>query len=162
MTRVLVAVDETEESVRAAEVAHRLFGEEAEYIAVNVAVMVTDPATLPWWGAGWGVRYPIAYGSAWTYRSRDQSGIAAAETEVEGATDEARSVADRSGLTGAEAVGEVGDPAEEVLRVAEERAVDVIVLGTHDRGWFDRLLHPSVTKDVVRRSETPVLVVRSV
>jgi nucleotide-binding universal stress UspA family protein len=160
MIRVLVAVDETEESVRAAEVAHRLFGEEAEYVAVNVAVMVTDPSVLPWWGAGWGVSYPITYGSAWTYRSMDQSGISAAESEVEGATDEARSVADRSGLTGAEAVGEVGDPADAVLRVAQERAVDVIVLGTHDRGWFDRLVHPSVTKGVVRRAEIPVLVVK--
>jgi nucleotide-binding universal stress UspA family protein len=145
MIRVLVAVDETEESVRAAEVAHRLFGEGAEYVAVNVAVMVSDPTVLPWWGAGWGVSYPITYGSAWTYRSTAPSGVSAAETEVDAATDEARSVADRSGLTGAEAVGEVGDPAEAVLRVAEERAVDVIVLGTHDRGWFDRLLHPSVT-----------------
>ena len=37
MTRVLIAVDSTDKSVRAAEAAVRLVGSEAEYLMINVA-----------------------------------------------------------------------------------------------------------------------------
>ena len=37
---------------------------------------------------------------------------------------------------------------------------DVIVLGTHDRGWFSRLLTGSVSSDVLRHADVPVLVAR--
>ena len=46
-----------------------------------------------------------------------------------------------------------------VLRAAEERHVDVIVVGTEERGWFDRLLRPSVSKEIVKQAHVPVLVV---
>jgi nucleotide-binding universal stress UspA family protein len=75
------------------------------------------------------------------------------------AENQARDVADQSGLTEAHALGEAGDPAEAVLRAADEHHVDVIVVGTHHRGWFDRLLRPSVSKEIVRSATVPVLVV---
>ena len=58
-----------------------------------------------------------------------------------------------------ETVGEIGDPADVITSAAVERSADVIVLGTHDRSWFDRLLHGSVGKDVIEHSLVPVLVV---
>jgi nucleotide-binding universal stress UspA family protein len=52
---------------------------------------------------------------------------------------------------------EDGDAAETILRVAEEEAADVIVLGTHGRGAFGKLLLGSVADKVVRRAPCPVL-----
>jgi nucleotide-binding universal stress UspA family protein len=158
MTRVLVAVDDSESSVHAAETAHRLFGDDAEYLAVNVTNIV-DMATIPWYGAGWGSPYAAPYGAVWSYRSDvtlDPDGIANSETTAEA---QARDVADESGLHGAEVVGEEGDPADAVLRAAEEHHVDVIVVGTHERGWFDRLVRPSVSKEIIKEAKVPVLVV---
>lgn len=158
MTRVLVAVDDSEGSVRAAETAHRLFGDGAEYLAVNVTNVV-DLAAIPWYGAGWGAPYAAPYGAVWAYRTDtavDPAGVADGEDL---AAANAREVADQSGLPDAVAVGEEGDPATAVLRAAEERHVDVIVVGTEERGWLDRLLRPSVSKEIVRHAHVPVLVV---
>jgi len=159
MTRVLVAVDDTEGSVRAAETAHRLFGDEAEYLAVNVT-NVADLAAIPWYGAGWGAPYAAPYGTVWSYRSTDAVGAVGELGDGEDvAAAQARDVADQSGLPDATAVGEEGDPASAILRAAEERGVDVIVVGTEERGWLDRFLRPSVSKEIVRHANVPVLIV---
>jgi nucleotide-binding universal stress UspA family protein len=158
MIRVLVAVDDSEGSVRAAETAHRLFGDDAEYLAVNVTNVV-DLAAIPWYGAGWGAPYAAPYGAVWAYRSDVVAGDGAAVDGEEVAVANARDVADQSGLPDAEAVGEEGDPATAVLRAAEERQVDVIVVGTEERGWLDRLMRPSVSKEIVRHADVPVLIV---
>jgi nucleotide-binding universal stress UspA family protein len=158
MVRVLVAVDENEGSVRAAETAHRLFGDDAEYLAVNVTNTV-DVTTIPWYGAGWGAPYPAPYGAVWAYRSDVTDPTAAPSGAEHAAEDQAREVAEQSSLEPVEVVGEEGDPAAAVLRAAEQRQVDVIVVGTSHRGWFDRLLRPSVSKEIVRQAHVPVLVV---
>src|SRR5215211_6813743 len=85
MTRVLVAVDDSESSVHAAETAHRLFGDDAEYLAVNVTNIV-DLASIPWYGAGWGSPYAAPYGAVWAYRSDvtlDPQGVADGERTAE-------------------------------------------------------------------------------
>jgi nucleotide-binding universal stress UspA family protein len=159
MTRVLVAVDDSEGSVRAAETAHRLFGDDAEYLAVNVTNVV-DVATIPWYGAGWGAPYAAPYGAVWAYRTDvivDPGGAAADGEDVAEAN--AREVADQSGLPDAVAVGEEGDPATAIVRAAEEHDVDVIVVGAEDRSWLDRLVRPSVSKEIVKLAHRPVLVV---
>ncbi len=159
MTRVLVAVDDSEGSVRAAETAHRLFGDDAEYLAVNVTNVV-DMAAIPWYGAGWGAPYAAPYGTVWAYRTDLAAGADGAIADGEDlAAANAREVADESGLPDAVAVGEEGDPATAVLRAADERHVDVIVVGTEERGWLDRVLRPSVSKEIVRHAHVPVLVV---
>jgi nucleotide-binding universal stress UspA family protein len=53
-----------------------------------------------------------------------------------------------------------GDPATEILRLAEERKVDVIVMGTHGRTGLGRLLMGSVAEQIVRKAPCPVLTVR--
>jgi nucleotide-binding universal stress UspA family protein len=158
MTRVLVAVDETEGSVLAAEAAHRLFGDDAEYLAINVTNVV-DMAAIPWYGAGWGAPYAAPYGAVWAYRTDVTPATGEEVSGEEVAKSHAREVAEQSGLADAEVVGDEGDPAEAVLRAAKERQVDVIVVGSHERGWFDRLVRPSVSKEIVKTSTIPVLVV---
>lgn len=46
-----------------------------------------------------------------------------------------------------------------VLEAAQECQADLIVVGTHDRPWFDRVLRESAARDVVRRSRKSVVVV---
>lgn len=54
----------------------------------------------------------------------------------------------------------MGDPATEIVRIAEEEKADMIILGTHGRTGMSRLLMGSVAEAVVRRSPCPVLVYR--
>ena len=53
-----------------------------------------------------------------------------------------------------------GDAAEEILRVAGELGVDLIVMGTHGRKGIDRILFGSVAENVVKSAKLPVLTVR--
>jgi nucleotide-binding universal stress UspA family protein len=53
-----------------------------------------------------------------------------------------------------------GDPADELLRVAHERDADLIVVGTHEGGFLDRLLRGDVSSAVTRRADRDVLLVR--
>ena len=58
MTNVLIAVDDTESSVTAAQTARRLFGDDADYTVISVSE--SEPV---YWGddpLGSGVAYPLA------------------------------------------------------------------------------------------------------
>ena len=58
---------------------------------------------------------------------------------------------------GAEVILEDGDVVEEVLKKAKTLDADLVVMGTHGRRGFRRLLLGSVTERVLRQSEAPVL-----
>jgi nucleotide-binding universal stress UspA family protein len=53
-----------------------------------------------------------------------------------------------------------GKPSAEIIRFAQEQAIDMIVLGTHGKGMLDQALFGSTTERVVRRAPCPVLTVR--
>ena len=53
-----------------------------------------------------------------------------------------------------------GDPAREIVHVAEEEHVDLIVMSAHDHGRLRRLLMGSVTESVVRHAPCPVLTLK--
>jgi nucleotide-binding universal stress UspA family protein len=161
---VLIAVDETEESVEAAQVAHRLFGDDADYLVVNVS----DPLAS---GMAWGYVYPIVPPVAAYPVMMPTADVALTGTAAGGATGESESaeqqaeqraadVAGRAHLGDAEAIGDVGDAANAILEAALEHAADVIVVGSHDRSWFDKLVRASVAKRVLNEATIPVLVVK--
>jgi nucleotide-binding universal stress UspA family protein len=50
--------------------------------------------------------------------------------------------------------------ASTLLRVADEKDASVVVIGAHRRGALSRLFVGSTAKDVLKRAERPVLVVR--
>lgn len=52
-----------------------------------------------------------------------------------------------------------GNPHDDILSYAEDNDIDVIVMGTHGRTGVKRALLGSVTENVVRHSEIPVLTV---
>jgi nucleotide-binding universal stress UspA family protein len=54
-----------------------------------------------------------------------------------------------------------GDPADEIVKVADEEHVDLIVMGTHGRTGLRRMLMGSVAESVVRRANCPVLTFKS-
>lgn len=53
-----------------------------------------------------------------------------------------------------------GTPTEEIIRFAEERGVDLIVIATHGRKGLRRWVLGSVAERVIRHGPCPVLVVR--
>jgi universal stress protein A len=55
----------------------------------------------------------------------------------------------------------VGTPTEEILRLAREEQVDLIVMGTHGRTGVRHLLLGSVAEAVVRHAPCPVFTVRT-
>ena len=52
----------------------------------------------------------------------------------------------------------LGDPATEILEVARERGADLIAMTSHGRSGLRRILMGSVTEEVLRESEIPLLV----
>jgi nucleotide-binding universal stress UspA family protein len=68
-----------------------------------------------------------------------------------------RALADRSVL--ADFVPSAGPPAEAIVRLAEQRGADLIVVGTRRKGFFERLVEGSVYHDVLHRAKCDVLVV---
>jgi nucleotide-binding universal stress UspA family protein len=58
-----------------------------------------------------------------------------------------------------EFAGIVGEPAQEIVEVAERRGADLIVVGTREPGFLDRLFGGSVSQGVARRARCDVLIV---
>jgi nucleotide-binding universal stress UspA family protein len=54
-----------------------------------------------------------------------------------------------------------GNPAAEIVRYGEENGVDLIVMGTHGRGFVGHVVMGSVAEKVVRTATCPVLTVRN-
>jgi nucleotide-binding universal stress UspA family protein len=69
-------------------------------------------------------------------------------------------VEDREGLNAVVVVRTSDDPAEEIVRYAQEHNIDLIVLGTHGRSGVSHLLAGSVAERVVRTAACPVLIIK--
>lgn len=56
--------------------------------------------------------------------------------------------------------GRGGNTADALVKYAQDKDIDLIVLGTHGRSGFDRLVVGSVAEGVVRKAPAPVVTVR--
>ena len=54
----------------------------------------------------------------------------------------------------------MGKPVEEILKVAKEQEMDLIVMGTHGRTGIPHVIVGSVAENIVRKAPCPVLTVR--
>lgn len=72
--------------------------------------------------------------------------------------EQARSYLEDRGLD-AELVATKGTPADAIVRLAQERGVDLIVVGSRHKRFFERLVEGSVNQNVLRRAGCDVLVV---
>jgi nucleotide-binding universal stress UspA family protein len=156
MPRILVAVDRTEGSRRAAEFVNRFFaGMDVSIVAVNV---VRDPVerVLP---AAYGQVYAWPWGPAGPVggagRELDTLDEALLRDEQEG-----EAVALAQAPDDAEIEVVFGEAVEAISRAAEDENADLIVVGSNDKGFLQRLLGSSVSEELARKSPRPVLIVR--
>lgn len=63
------------------------------------------------------------------------------------------------GVHGATAVPLVGDPADEIVTLAESRKCDLVVVGAHEGGLLTRFFSTSISDAVAHHSPVDVLVV---
>ena len=66
---------------------------------------------------------------------------------------------EEKGLTGIKTVVKTGNPADEILNAAREESVEMIVIGSRGKR-VSHLFMGSVSREVVDRSEVPVLLVK--
>ena len=143
---VLVAVDGSTEAERAARTALALFGPDAHYLAISVSpspMAYADPS--------------IGFGGVYPYPMNQEPLIDEAE---ERATEIVHESVESLGLSDAEEIAEVGDPAAAIIAAADEHHADVIVVAASQKGWFSRLVTGSVSDALVHRAHVPVLVAR--
>ncbi|MGE0880276.1 MAG: universal stress protein [Acidimicrobiia bacterium] len=134
----LIALDESAISVRAAREARHLFPN-AEFLVINVGRGV-----VPWLAAGqFGMVYPAP----------------APMIEEAMPDDELETLAESAGVHPTDVITVVGDPGRAICDAAEQHDVDVIVVGSHDKGVFRRLIEPSVAQAVLHNTHRPVLIV---
>lgn len=137
--KILVALDESAISRRAASEARRLFPD-AEFLVINVS-----RRQVPWLAAAeYGVVYPV------DSILLDDVGLDDAHLT---------SLAESAGIEPSDVMTVVGDPAPAICEAAEAHHVDVVVVGSHDKGVLRRLVDPSVAQAVVQGTYRPVLVV---
>jgi nucleotide-binding universal stress UspA family protein len=69
----------------------------------------------------------------------------------------------RMGISSVDLVSNIlirlGNPVEEILKAVDEEGCDVIVLGTHGKGFFKQTFLGSVSSSVLHRARKPVFVV---
>jgi nucleotide-binding universal stress UspA family protein len=144
MPKVLVALDESELSVHVARVAKDLFaGTETKLLAISVATVPTlwaDP-----------------FGGVHTLKGDpDGDDDILTEDALEHRVADVMAEAD---LQPDETLMEVGAPVERICAAAEDFDVDVIVVGTHDKGFFRRMIDPLVSEGVLTHTTRPVIIV---
>jgi nucleotide-binding universal stress UspA family protein len=148
--RILVAVDRTEGSRRAAAFVDRFFaGMDVAVTAVNVAR--DPPETVP----------PVPFGEVfpWGPAGPDMAG---GDREQAMVREQQAGEAVASAQAPADADVEVvfGEVVEAILRAADDEDADLIVVGSNDKGFLQRLLGGSVSEELARKASRPVLIVR--
>lgn len=99
------------------------------------------------------VSYSYDAGSPAVLDALEAAGREAVDEVVEAATDASVGTVEASVLS--------GRTARSIVNYAGDREVDCIVMGTHGRTGFDRILLGSVTEQVIRLADVPVIGVKS-
>ena len=147
--KVLIAVDDDQESQDAVRFARDALPDDADVIVLNVAqYAVTAAGTMGTFVMG-------TYGDA-MLTPETQERLAAQADDVANRTVE-EATRQLAGAEGRVAHGDVGPT---ICEVAEDEGVDLVVLGTHDRGRFAKLWFGSVSDHVMHHAPCSVLVVR--
>jgi universal stress protein A len=93
-------------------------------------------------------------GSAALWSTREQL-----EQNIQAEAEHNLGIAGSRGRTRTEHLVMWGNPAAEICRVAQERAANLIVMGTHGRTGLAHLFLGSVAEHVIRHAPCPVLIV---
>jgi nucleotide-binding universal stress UspA family protein len=141
--KVLLTTDGSPLALHAARRAVALTPPDSEFVVLSV---VPPPVTA----AGAGVGAPLMDPTI----SEE-----VAEQEREAAEQSVAEVLSELGID-AERLVAWGDPGTTICTVAEERAFDLVVVGSHGSGLMKRVLIGSVSHYVLHHATCPVLVVR--
>ena len=142
--KVLIALDHSTAAQEAARTASDLLAPmEPEFIVLNVCQV-----PITWVGAG------VGFGAI-AAMQLDALGAETATLQAKVATTEA----ERAGVPDPEVEVATGDVVHEICAAARLHAVDLIVVGSHDRPLLSRLLEPSTSRGVLQVADRPVLVV---
>ena len=144
-TRILLAIDGSEESRRAVQAAAELSNDTGS--EVHVTYVLPSPAQL---------RGHHLY-------SREVMHSITERAEEEGRSfleDQAEQLRSSGGKV-AEAHLRAGEPDKEIVKLSEELGAGTIVIGSRGLGALKRTLMGSVSESVVRHAHCPVFVVRT-
>lgn len=130
--------------------------EAARLAPANANVRVVHVIELPAWTV------PLEYGVVYDVELLQTSLIKAGKDILERAKTllQHSGIDARTQLVDLAANGARNTP-EGILRIAEDWPADVIVVGTHGRRGFNRLLMGSVAETLLRSATKPVLLVRA-
>lgn len=140
--KVMIAVDESDESMDAVRKAYEVFGGDAEYSVVSVAA---HPPAIP--------ASPMGIQPDLVLLAQDRAGA------TERAHDRAVS-ADAVLPADADIQVEVGIPGPTICDLARADGTDVIVIGSHEQNIWDRLFRASVGRYIIDHAPCSVFVVR--
>ena len=140
--KVLIAVDDSPESIDAVHYAYEMFGAEHQLVVASVG---DSPVPLP--TSPIGMQPDIVL----LGELRDRAEDVAAATALS---------ASENLPAGTEIEAAVGAPGPALVEIALRDDIDLIVLGSHDRGFWERLFNPSVGRHLIDHAPCPVLVVR--
>ena len=141
LTKILVPIDTSAVAERAIPWAKSLAGASAEIVLMQAIPMASDVRTFN--GQVIGKAETIQAG----YQQMAEAQLAAAVTKWFDSDDLVRTVVS------------TGDPGDQILTVAAEEGVDLIVMSSHGRGSIERFITGSIADRVVRQSPVPVMIV---
>jgi nucleotide-binding universal stress UspA family protein len=141
---------------RAAELAER-FGARVIVLAVGRSTTIPRPDLVPETVGG-----PLMTAGGMTSAFPPESLPPPTEAEPDEPTmrmlERARGALSARGID-ADYVSAVGDPAEVLLQAADERDADLVVVGSRERGFLERLLGDGVDEKLARKTRRDVLLV---
>jgi nucleotide-binding universal stress UspA family protein len=140
-TAIVVGVDGSEASTRAAEIATEL----ARSTRAKLLLVTVIRPPEGWWGIGGAPPTPEALSAAL----------------VEGQQQVLTETEERLPLDGIdyETVAELGDPTSRLIAVAEDRDAGLILIGKRGAGLAERVMLGSVADRLCHHSPVPVMVV---
>lgn len=140
---------------RAAELAER-FGARVIVLAVGRSTTIPRPDLVP------ETVGPLMTSGGMTSAFPPESMPSPTEAEPDEPTmrmlERARGALSARGID-ADYVSAVGDPAEVLLQAADERDADLVVVGSREHGFLERLLGDGVDEKLARKSRRDVLLV---
>jgi nucleotide-binding universal stress UspA family protein len=148
MGKVLIAVDGSELANEAGSRAIDILGTEHEFVVLEVAPGPFTSSGL----VGMSLDTEVAPPEVWAGLS--EAAVAEARADLAAAVE-------NLGAPARQRIA-MGDTGETVCQVAAEEKADLVVVGSHGKGWARRAFLGSVSQHVIQHAPCPVLVVRAV
>jgi nucleotide-binding universal stress UspA family protein len=147
MSTVLLTTDGSDLATAAMAKGVELLGREHRFLALSVVA----PAFVPAAAVSPMDSHPLVI---------DPELEEAIESEDRAESTQALTILNEVLEVAAEPLVETGEPGPTICEVAARVGADVVVLGSHGKGWLQRVLLGSVSNHVLHHAPCPVLVMR--